>query len=446
MTKQDADVDPSKIDTFGGYKWECIAISLKDYQDLCLSLTRSKDPNEKNLRQRIEDEVIPIIQQAQERQRRKIERRERELMMMERMVGAKRSGRLADKQDRERREAEQADADRKRQAELLAAHREQDRQEKMEQERQYRMMTRERRIREREYKRVLKEEELEKDAAEQRRIDQGEIRGSGRHLQDRIERAKRELEALSAQEEWTFDCSGCGKYGRNYVSFALSFHPTHMLTRSRMMVLTVLLATNAMFGSIASAWESRNLLQKKTISTLFATIASERRRMPKDQRFLSNSRSGLPPRRSSLAPCWTLLRHHHLEEDSSLWNSKANRSMAKLPIKAMPMASNSNHRLRLAIGRARLPIRRLLHLLFRRNTGLYRFSSTINKNLHVQTLQIDMPSRAPISMGIPGNLQVCLPFNLNYLWLNLQYAMEVLRLCLRRLRRLSNLANYLQLT
>lgn len=88
------------------------------------------------------------------------------------------------------------------------------------------MMTRERRIREREYKRVLKEEELEKDAAEQRRIDQGEIRGSGRHLQDRIERAKRELEALSAQEEWTFDCAGCGKYGRNYVSVALIF-PYH---------------------------------------------------------------------------------------------------------------------------------------------------------------------------------------------------------------------------
>ncbi|KIV88824.1 hypothetical protein PV10_08462 [Exophiala mesophila] len=214
--KQEEDVDPAKVDTFGGYKWECIAISLKDYQDLCLSFAKSKDPNEKMLKQRIEDEVIPIIQQAQERQQRKIERRERELLMMERMVGAKRSGRLADKQDRERREAEQAEADRKRQAELLAAHREQEKQEKMEQERQYRMMTRERRIKEREYKRILKREELEKDAAEQRRIDTGEIRGSGRHLQDRIDRARRELEALSAEEEWTFDCSGCGKYGRNY--------------------------------------------------------------------------------------------------------------------------------------------------------------------------------------------------------------------------------------
>lgn len=215
--KQEDAIDPATIDTFGGYKWECIAITLKDYQDLCQSLARSKDPNEKILKQRIEDEVVPILQQAEERQRRKIERRERELMLMERMVGAKRSGRLADKQDRERREAEQAEAERKRQADLIAAHKEQEKQDKMERERQFRMMTREQRIKEREYKRILKQEELEKDAAEQRRIDEGQIRGSGRHLKDRIEKTKKELEELSAQEEWTFDCAGCGKYGKNFV-------------------------------------------------------------------------------------------------------------------------------------------------------------------------------------------------------------------------------------
>lgn len=213
----DASRDPSQIDTFGGFKWECLAITLNDYEVLCQSFAKSKDENEKALKDRIEEEVIPIIQQAEERQQRKIERRQRELMMMEKMVGAKRSSRLADKHDKERREAEAFETDRKHQAELAAAHRDQEKQEKMERERQFRMMTREQRIKEREYKRLLKEEELEKDAAEQRRIEQGEIRGSGRHLKERIEKNKKELEDLSAEEEWTFDCSQCGKHGKNYV-------------------------------------------------------------------------------------------------------------------------------------------------------------------------------------------------------------------------------------
>lgn len=215
----DVPPDPFQIDTFGGYTWECLAITLKDYEALCLSFAKSKDPNEKALRDRIEEEVIPIIQGAEERQQRKIERRQRELMMMEKMVGAKRSSRLADKQDKERREAEAIELNRKHHAELEAAHREQERQEQMEQERQYRMMTREQRIKDREYKRLLKMEELEKDAAEERRIAEGEIRGSGRSLKERIEKNKKELEDLSAEDEWTFDCSRCGKYGKNYVSY-----------------------------------------------------------------------------------------------------------------------------------------------------------------------------------------------------------------------------------
>lgn len=210
--------DPSQIDTFGGFTWECLAITLKDYEGLCESFAKSKDPNEKALKDRIVEEVIPILQTSEERQRRKMERRERELMMMEKMVGAKRSSRLADKHDKERREAEAVETDRKRHAELAAAHRDQERQEQMERDRQFRMMTREQRIKDREYKRLLKREELEKDAAEQRRIEQGELRGSGRNLKERIEKTKKELEDLSAEEDWTFDCSRCGKYGKNYVS------------------------------------------------------------------------------------------------------------------------------------------------------------------------------------------------------------------------------------
>lgn len=214
-------LDSWEVDTFGGFKWECLAITLTDYQELCESFKKSKDPNEKLLRERLLEEVIPIIEAAEEKQRRKIERRERELLMMEKMVGAKRSGRLADKQDRERREADQAEAERKRQSDLAAARREQERQEKMEQERQYRMMTREQRIKDREYRRLLKEEELARDALEQQKIEEGEVRGSDRHLKQRMERNKKELEELNAEEDWTFDCSGCGKHGKNFVRIPL---------------------------------------------------------------------------------------------------------------------------------------------------------------------------------------------------------------------------------
>lgn len=213
--------EPWEIDTFGGFKWECIAITLTDYHELCESLKKSKDPNEKVLRDRLISEVIPIIEAAEEKQRRKIERRQRELLMMEKMVGAKRSSRLADKLDRERREAEEAEAERKKQADLAAAHREMERQEKMEQERQSRMLTREQRIRDREYKRLLKEEELARDAIEQKKIEEGEVRGSDRHLKQRIEKNKKELEDLNNEEEWTFDCSGCGVHGKNIVSITL---------------------------------------------------------------------------------------------------------------------------------------------------------------------------------------------------------------------------------
>jgi DNA-directed RNA polymerase len=220
--QEEKNLESWETDTFGGFKWECVCINLPDYQEFCESLRKSKDPNEKALRERLLEEVIPVIEAAEEKRRRKIERRERELLMMERMVGAKRSSRLADKHDRERRDAEQAEIERKKQADLAAAHREQERLEKMEQERQYRMMTREQRIKDREYKRLLKEEELARDELEQKLIEEGQIRGSDRALKQRMERNKKELEDLDADEDWTFDCSGCGVYGKNLVSIYLS--------------------------------------------------------------------------------------------------------------------------------------------------------------------------------------------------------------------------------
>lgn len=203
------------VDTFGGYKWECVAITLPDYQDLVESLKKTKDPNEKALRQRLIAEVIPIIEAAEERQRRKIERRERELMAMEKMATAKRSSRIAGRVEREKKEVEEAEAERKRVADLAAARRDQERQDQMDKDRQSRMMTREQRIKDREFKRILAEEEIARAAEEQKRIEEGGARGSERQLKDRIAKNKKELEELEEEDEWTFDCSGCGVYGKN---------------------------------------------------------------------------------------------------------------------------------------------------------------------------------------------------------------------------------------
>lgn len=202
------------IDTFGGFKWELIAITKSQYQDFVETLGK-REPNEKILRQRIVDEVMPIIDQAEEKQRRKIERRERELLTMEKMATAKRSSRLQDKHDKERQDAERLEADRKRAADLAAAHHEQERQEKMEKDRQSRMLTREQRIKDREYKRLLEEEELARLAEEERRIAAGESRASERRVKDQLQKKKKTLEELAEEDDWTFDCSGCGVYGKN---------------------------------------------------------------------------------------------------------------------------------------------------------------------------------------------------------------------------------------
>ena len=210
-----APVNLAEVDTSGGYKWECIAITLSQYEELCDSFKKTRDPNEKALRQRIIEEVMPILEAAEERQKRKIERRERELLTLEKMATAKRSSRIADRHDREKHEQEAAEAEKKRAQDLAEARRQQKLEEKLAHERQSRMMTREQRIKDREFKRILKEEELAKAAEEARRFEAGEARGSERQLKDKLEKAKRDLEELQNEDEWAFDCSGCGVHGKN---------------------------------------------------------------------------------------------------------------------------------------------------------------------------------------------------------------------------------------
>ncbi|KAL9069459.1 MAG: hypothetical protein Q9161_005510 [Pseudevernia consocians] len=202
-------------DGFGGRKWECIAITLGQYQEFLESIQKSRDPDERDLHRRIKEEVWPVIEKAEESQVRKKQKQDRELMNIQKLATAKRSSRLEAKMERERQEHEVAEAERKRKADLAAAKQNQEKQKRMDEDRESRMMTREQRLKEREYKRILQEEELANLSEENKKVEAGEAKKSERHLKTEIEKRKKELAALAEDDEWIFDCSKCGVHGTN---------------------------------------------------------------------------------------------------------------------------------------------------------------------------------------------------------------------------------------
>ncbi|EED24297.1 PHD finger domain protein, putative [Talaromyces stipitatus ATCC 10500] len=197
------------------FKWECLATNLSEYQEFIDSLQKTRDPNEKSLRNRLVEGVLPIVGKAAEAEERKRQKREKELFNMQLLAGAKRSSRLAEKQDKERRDREAMEAARKREMELAAARKEQEIQHKMEKERQNRIMTRERRIKERESKRILHEEEMARLEEEQKKLESGEGRVSERQIKAELDKRRKEMEELAEEDQWIFDCSGCGVHGEN---------------------------------------------------------------------------------------------------------------------------------------------------------------------------------------------------------------------------------------
>ncbi|KAL2810440.1 hypothetical protein BJX63DRAFT_423034 [Aspergillus granulosus] len=202
-------------DPFSAMKWECIAITLDDYRSFLDSIRSTRDADEKILRDRIEEQVLPIIEQEEAAQERQKVKREKELFNLQLLAGAKRSSRLAQKSERERQEREAIEAARKREEELAAARKEEERLKMMENERHSRIMTREQRIKDRERKRVLHEAELQRMEEEQQKLERGESRISERQLKAELEKQRKNLEDLSQEDEWIFDCSGCHIHGEN---------------------------------------------------------------------------------------------------------------------------------------------------------------------------------------------------------------------------------------
>lgn len=212
---------------FTSKTWECIAITLDEYNDFLASIFRTRDANEKQLRKRIEEDVLPVIEKRAEALRNKQMKKLRELENLQKMATAKRSGRLADKAEKEKADREVQEAEERKQAELRMAHEEQDRQRRIEEGHESRRLTREQRLKEREVKRILHEEELAKIEEQANRPESGgpsseaandsEKRVSKRQLKTQKEQHQKELEKLGHDDDkWYFDCSVCGQHGENW--------------------------------------------------------------------------------------------------------------------------------------------------------------------------------------------------------------------------------------
>lgn len=211
---------------FTNKTWECIAITLEEYSDFMATLFRSKDPNEKQLRKSIEEDVLPIIEKRAEALRQKQLKKLRELENMQKMATAKRSSRLAGKAEKERDDREKREAEEKRLADIRMAHEEEERQRRIEEGHESRRLTREQRLKEREVKRILHEEELSKLQEQEERAASQDPNGEGaadeakrisaRQAQSQKEQHKKHLQKLAEEEgKWYFDCSVCGVNGEN---------------------------------------------------------------------------------------------------------------------------------------------------------------------------------------------------------------------------------------
>jgi hypothetical protein len=119
-------------DSFGGMKWECVAVTLEQFKEFIESVRRSRHPDEKELHDVLVADVLPVLEKQAEERKKKEARRERELQALEKLATAKRSSRIASKLEKQKEEEEAIEAERKRHADLIMARKEQEMLKKME--------------------------------------------------------------------------------------------------------------------------------------------------------------------------------------------------------------------------------------------------------------------------------------------------------------------------
>lgn len=198
----------------GGVQWECVAVTLEDVRLLINSMRKTRDGNEKVLRDQLEVHLLPILERQDESRKRKQEKHEREMLNLAKMASAKRSSRIAHKIEQQK----QDEKDREENERLLLEGEEERRAEqkrlKLERERDFRMFSREKRLKERDYRRQLHQKELNQLSEDNKFGPDGTARVSERRVQLEIERNKQVLKELEDEDEdWTFDCI-CGLYGQ----------------------------------------------------------------------------------------------------------------------------------------------------------------------------------------------------------------------------------------
>ncbi|GKU02254.1 hypothetical protein FLAG1_04461 [Fusarium langsethiae] len=204
---------PSEDDGLGGMTWECLAVTLDDVRAVVDGFRKTRDENEKILRDQLEEHLVPILErQEQSRQRRELQR-DREIANAAKMANAKRSSRIAGKIEQQRHDEHLREEERQRREEEANRQREELAQTKKEKERNKRMVSREQRLRERETRRIQHEEELAQLSEDSKNLSNSG-RVSERRLKVEIERNKQALKELEEEEDdWIFDCS-CGLYGQ----------------------------------------------------------------------------------------------------------------------------------------------------------------------------------------------------------------------------------------
>ncbi|KAI4625317.1 uncharacterized protein J4E87_005164 [Alternaria ethzedia] len=202
-------------DGLGGKKWECICVTLEDYQEYMSSIRKSRDPNEKVLYKRLQEDVMPVMEGLAEEQAKKQARKMKELENMQKLATAKRSSRISSRLEKQKEVEEAEAAERRRQEELAMAKAEQEKQKKMEEAQDSRRMTREQRLKERETAKILKEEELRKLHENEQKLASNNARLSERHLKAMMKKHESDLKRLNEEEYWFFDCEKCGTYGSN---------------------------------------------------------------------------------------------------------------------------------------------------------------------------------------------------------------------------------------
>jgi len=134
--EEEAQPDVVEDDGLGGMRWECLCVTLEDYQEFLNSIRRSRDPNEKILYKRIEEEVLPVMEGLAEEQAKKQARKRRELENLQKLATAKRSSRISSRLEKQKEQDDVVAAEQRRQAELAKAKADLDRQKYLEEVRQ----------------------------------------------------------------------------------------------------------------------------------------------------------------------------------------------------------------------------------------------------------------------------------------------------------------------